>query len=131
MTDSRPTLTLPSRPDRPIGPPPRLGERIVEPPPRPPRPTVTAKRLKVALTLNADELASVPVEDGRPRVKLRIQLPDRKVVADIATKSLKKAQLTIRKAGADNVALVLQGCLLADDTIAEAGLNAQLKAAKP
>jgi hypothetical protein len=39
--------------------------------------------LKVSLVLNPDELAAVPVEDGKPRVKLRIRLPDRKLSADI------------------------------------------------
>jgi hypothetical protein len=71
MTGSRPIVTLPSRPDRPIGRPPTAGERIVAPS-APPRPTLTAKRLKVTLVLNADELAAVPVEDGKPRARLRI-----------------------------------------------------------
>jgi hypothetical protein len=57
-------------------------------------------------------------------------LPDRKLTADIATKSLRKAQTAIREAGADGVALVLQGCLLEGDIVAEAGLSAQPKAAK-
>jgi hypothetical protein len=34
-----------------------------------------------------------------------------------------------REAGADNVALMLQGCLIAGDRVAEAGISAQLKAA--
>jgi len=33
----------------------------------------------------------------------------------------------IREAGADNVALILQGCLAEGDVIAEAGLRAQPK----
>lgn len=116
MTD-RPIITLPTRPSGPIGPPPRPAERIVAPPP--PRPTLTAQRLKITVALNADELLAVPPPDGKPRVRLRIRLPDRKLTADIAAKSLRKAQAAIREAGADTVAL-----------IAEAGLTAQLKAAK-
>ena len=38
--------------------------------------------------------------DGKPRVILRIRLPDRKLSADIAAKSLRKAQEAIREAGA-------------------------------
>jgi hypothetical protein len=55
---------------------------------------------------------------------LHIRLPDRKLSADIAAKSLRKAQAAIREAGADNVTLILQGCLVAGDIIAEAGLSA-------
>lgn len=106
MTGSRPILTLP------------------------PRPTLTANRLKVTLVLDADELLAVHAPDGQPRVRLRIRLPDRKLSADIAAKSLRKAQAAIREAGADAIALILQGCLVEGDVIAEAGLSAQLKAAK-
>jgi hypothetical protein len=91
----------------------------------PTRPTLTAARLKVSLTLNPDELAAVPVEDGKPRVRLRIRLPDRKLSADIATKSLRKAQSAIRASGGDAIALAVRGCLVAGDIIAEAGLSAQ------
>ena len=66
----------------------------------------------------------------RTRVRLRIRLPDRKLTADIAAKSLREAQAAIREAGADAIALVLQGCLVEGDVIAEAGLSAQSKAAK-
>jgi hypothetical protein len=43
---------------------------------------------------------AIPVEDGKPRVRLRIRLPDRKLTADIAAKSLRMAQAAIREAGA-------------------------------
>jgi hypothetical protein len=58
---------------------------------------------------------------------LRVRLPDRKRTGDIAAKSFRKAQAAIREAGADNVALILQGCLAEGDVIAEAGLRAQPK----
>ncbi len=95
MTGSRPTLTLPSH-SGPIAPPSRPGE-----------------------------LLAVPAPDGQPRVRLRIRLPDRKLSVDIAAKSLRKAQAAIREAGADAIALALQGCLVEGDVIAEAGLSAQ------
>jgi hypothetical protein len=60
------------------------------------------------------------------RVALRIRLPDRKLTADIAAKSLRGAGGDPR-GGADAIALVLRGCLVAGDIIAEAGLSAQPK----
>lgn len=93
--------------------------------------TLTAGRLRVSTTLNAAELLAVPAPNGNPRLKLRIRLPDRTVTADIAAKSLRRAQKAVREAGADNIPLVLQGRLAAGDTIAEARLSAQSKAARP
>jgi hypothetical protein len=66
-------------------------------------------------------------------VSLRIRLPDHTLTAEIAANSLRKAQMAIREAGADNnnVTLVLQGHLAAGDVITRAGLSSQPKAAKP
>jgi hypothetical protein len=77
-----------------------------------PRPILTTSRVKVSPTFNAFELLTVPAPEGRPRVALRIGLPRRFVTAEIAAKS-RKAQTAIREAGADNIALVLQGHLTA------------------
>jgi hypothetical protein len=66
-----------------------------------------------------------------PRTVLRITLPDRTVTADIATKSLRRAQKTITDTGAENIAVIIQGALAAGDKISEAGLSAQPKAPKP
>ncbi len=96
-----------------------------------PAPQLTASRLKVTTILNADELLGIAAPDGAPRVVLRVQLPDRTVTADVAAKSVRKAQAAIREAGADSVAVILQGQLTADDRIADAGLSAQLKAPNP
>ena len=49
------------------------------------------------------------------------------MTADIATKSLRKAQTTIRELGGDNVVPMIQGKLVADDRIEEAGVSAQPK----
>jgi hypothetical protein len=94
------TLTLPSRPGTtPL--PPRPGTITL-----PPRPgTLTAGRLKVALVLNAAELNAIKSPKAKPRVTLRIRLADRTLTAEIAAKSLRKAQVTIREAGTDNIAL--------------------------
>jgi hypothetical protein len=92
--------------------------------------TLTAQRLKVTIVLNASEVLHIPAPDGVPRTTMRILLPDRTVTAEIATKSLRKAQAAIRDVGGDGVVVVLQGRLVAGDVIAEAGLAAQLKQPK-
>jgi hypothetical protein len=47
---------------------------------------LTAQRLKVTAELNAAELLAVHAPEGRPRVGLRICLPDRTLTAEIASK---------------------------------------------
>jgi hypothetical protein len=89
---------------------------------------LTSNKLKCTLVLKSEELLSVPAPDGKPRVVLRIKLPDRMLSADIAAKSLRRAQTTIRELGADGVAVILQGTLVANDVIADAGLPAQPRA---
>jgi hypothetical protein len=93
--------------------------------------TLTASRLKVTVVLNAAELSTVSAPQDQQRITLRIRLADRTITAEIAAKSLRKAQNAIREAGADAIVLMLQGRLVAADVIAEAGLSAQPKAAKP
>lgn len=56
---------------------------------------------------------------------------DRVVSADIAARSVRKAQAAIREWGADGLAVILQRALVAGDRFAEAGLSAQRKAPKP
>jgi hypothetical protein len=92
---------------------------------------VTAGKLKVTTLLKAEELLAIPAPDGQPRVNLRVKLADRTLSADIAAKSVRKAQTAIRTNGVDNVVVVLQGVLLAGDVLGEAGLSAQLKTPKP
>ena len=92
-------------------------------------PELAAKRLKVTTTLDPTALLDIPVPEGQPRVTLRVRLPNRTLTADIAAKSLRKAQTAVRDAGAGSVSLVLQGHL-DGDTIAEAGLSSQPRAAR-
>jgi hypothetical protein len=91
---------------------------------------LTANKLKIVLVLKADEFANVPAVDGKPRTVLRITLPDRVVSADVSTKSLRKVHTAIGANGADNMTVLLQGTLVANDVITDAGLSAQLKAKK-
>jgi hypothetical protein len=92
---------------------------------------LSAQKLKVTAVLRPNELLTVPAPEGQARVTLIVAFPDRTVKADIGTKSLRRAQTAIREAGADNVAIILQGTLVAGDVITEAGLSAQPKTPKP
>ena len=89
---------------------------------------LTGRALKCTVALSPAETLAQPVPEGRPRIVLRIRVPDRTVTADIATKSLRRAQATIREAGSDNCVCILQGKLVAGDAVLEAGLSVQLKA---
>ena len=93
--------------------------------------TLTASRLKITTILNPAELNAVRAPQDKQRITLRIRLPDRTITAEIAAKSLRKAQTAIREAGADAIVLMLQGHLVAGDRVAEAGLSAQPKTPKP
>jgi hypothetical protein len=105
------------------------GRAIANPAPEPG--VLAASRLKVTVVLTAAEVLTIPAPEGKPRTALRIALPTRTLVADIAAKSLRKTQTVIRENGADNVAVILQGHLITGDVVAEAGLTAQPKMAKP
>jgi hypothetical protein len=89
---------------------------------------LTSNKLKCTLVLKGEELLTIPAPEGQPRVTLRVKLPDRTISADIATKSLRRAQTAIRELGADGVAVNLQGVLQANDVLADAGLAAQPRA---
>jgi len=91
------------------------------------RTLLTGRALKVTCVLNAAGILDQPVPEGKPRVTLRILTADRTVTADIAAKSLRKAQATIKEHGVEGTVCILQGKLVAGDAIAEAGLSAQPK----
>jgi hypothetical protein len=92
---------------------------------------ISAQKLKITVALRASELAPLAVPNGAPRVVLRIKLPDRTLTADISAKSLRRVQAAISELGAENVACILQGSLVAGDVVAEAGLSGQPKTPKP
>jgi hypothetical protein len=93
-------------------------------------PALTARSLKCTVVLDPAEVVAIPVKDGLPRVLLRIRLPDRTVTADLAAKSVRRAQATIREHGEPGVAAIIQGKLVAGDVLQEAGLAVQPKAPK-
>jgi hypothetical protein len=89
---------------------------------------MSARTLKCTLLLEASELVD---PGGSARVSLQISVAgDRTVTADVASKSVRKCRAVIAEHGADNVALVLQGKLMDDGTVSEAGLVAQPKTPK-
>jgi hypothetical protein len=87
--------------------------------------------LKAVAVLDPAELLDVVVPEGKPRLVLGIRLPNgSSFTADLNAKSVRRAIAAIREHGADTVAVILQGKLEASRII-DAGLSAQLKAAKP
>jgi hypothetical protein len=92
----------------------------------------TARKLKITAVLDAAPFVQmgVPADNVPSRMVLTVAVGGRTVTADLATKSIRKAVKTLVEHGAENVALVLQGALAADNSIEEAGLVAQVKAAQ-
>jgi hypothetical protein len=86
---------------------------------------LSATKLKITCALKPEELLPIPAVNGQQRTTLRIKLPDRTLTAEVATKSLRRAQTQIEELGAENVALILQGVLVAGDVVGDAGLAAQ------
>jgi len=54
-------------------------------------------------------LIAIPTPEGKPRVLLRIRLPDHTITAEVAAKSLRKAQTAIREAGPGSISRVASG----------------------
>lgn len=93
--------------------------------------TLSAKSIKITIVLDPAEVASIPTPEGKPRCLVRISVAGRVVSADLNAKSLRKVIATIRENGPENVAVILQGKLGANDEILEAGLSAQPRTVKP
>jgi hypothetical protein len=87
---------------------------------------LNARTLKCTIVLDPAEVAQLVAPDGQPRVVLAIRLPDRRVTADLAAKSVRRALVTINEHGPDGVSVIVQGKLVGD-TITEAGIMAQPK----
>jgi hypothetical protein len=68
-------------------------------------PSLTARSLKCTIVLGPREIADIG-DVGTPRVVLHVAVDGRNVTADIAAKSLRKAQATISEHGADGVAVI-------------------------
>jgi hypothetical protein len=94
--------------------------------------TTTARKLKVALVIDAAPFATLRIGDNAPaRTEVTVTVGGRTVSADLATKSVRKVIKTLTDHGTDNVVLILQGALSASDRIEDAGITAQVKAPQP
>jgi hypothetical protein len=63
-----------------------------------PQPVLNARALKCTIVLDP-EVAQIVTPDGKPRIVIDIRLPDRRVSADLNTKSVRKAVATISEHG--------------------------------
>jgi hypothetical protein len=93
-------------------------------------PSIPIRALKVTAVLSPELVLALPALEGTSRTKFTITADSGPLTADIATKSLRKVQTAIREAGADKIAVILQG-KLGRDEILEAGLIAQPRTPKP
>jgi hypothetical protein len=90
-----------------------------------------ARKLKATLVLDAQPFASLKIAElVGARTMLVIEVGGRYLRADLNTKSLRRALVTLAEHG-DATTLVLQGVLTASDTLDEAGLSAQVRAKAP
>ena len=89
----------------------------------------TARKLKITTVIDAAPFAALRAvpDDAPARTEITIAVGGRTVSADLATKSIRKAVKTLIDHGTDNVVLILQGALSADNRIEEAGITAQVK----
>jgi len=97
-------------------------------------PTVSARSIKITIVLDPVEVLGVlqqatAIADAR--VPFTIEVEGRKLRTNFSAKSVRKALATLHHNGPEAVVVIIQGKLLRDDTIGEAGLVAQLRAPKP
>jgi hypothetical protein len=94
-----------------------------------PKIVTTAKKLKITVVLDSAPFVQlgVPPDNAPPRTVVSVTVGGRTLVADIATKSIRKTVKALQEHGPENVVLVLQGALGASNAIEEAGITAQVK----
>jgi hypothetical protein len=90
------------------------------------QPILNARALKCTVVLDPAEVAQLVAPNGQPRVVLTVRMPDRRVSADVAAKSVRRALVTIGEHGPDGVSVIVPGRLVGD-SITEAGIMAQRK----
>ena len=79
-----------------------------------PQPVLNARALKCTVVLDPAEVAQLVAPNGKPRVVIDIRLPDRRLPADLAAKSVRRALATIGEHGPDGVAVIIQGKLVGE-----------------
>lgn len=93
----------------------------------------SARKLKITAVLDAAPFVKlgVPPDNAPPRTNLVVTVGDRTLHADLATKSVRKAARTLLEHGEQNITLIIQGSLAADNRVEEAGITAQVKVQSP
>lgn len=88
-----------------------------------------ARKLKITAVLDAAPFMKfgVPPDNAPPRTNLVVTVSDRMLHADVATKSVRKAVKTLLEHREQNITLMIQGSLVADNRVEEAGITAQVK----
>jgi hypothetical protein len=97
-------------------------------------PTLSARAAKVVIVLDPAEVFDVLKQTAAlaaTRVPFAIDIDGWRLRAEFSAKSVRRCLTTLQQNGPEGVAVLVQGKLLRDGTIAEAGLVAQLKAPKP
>jgi hypothetical protein len=90
--------------------------------------TVVARSVKLTIPLEPATVAAlVAPESGPARVKLTVTFDGGALRAEVAAKSVRKAQRVLAENGVDAVFCMLQGRLAAKNEIIECGLVAQMK----
>jgi hypothetical protein len=88
---------------------------------------LNARSAKIVLVLDSAGVLDLAAPEGQARVKLTIGCGAIRYEAEVAAKSVRKAQAAIRTHGPEGVAALLQGKLVSGLQVAEAGLVVQPK----
>ena len=88
-----------------------------------------ARNLKITLVLDPAQVAAqlAPLQRIERRIDLTFAVEGRTLRADFAPRAVRRCYAMIEEHGVDGVAMLVQGKLLRDDTIGDAGLVAQIK----
>jgi hypothetical protein len=94
--------------------------------------TRTARKLRITVMMDAAPFVQmdVPPDIAPSRTTVVVSVAGRTVTADLSTKSIRRAVKALQEHGPDNITLVLQGALAANNHLDEAGLVAKMKTQK-
>jgi hypothetical protein len=91
---------------------------------------LSARSLKIVLVLDPPALAAAlqPYATVEQRIPVTVAVEGRRLTADFAPRAVRRALTSIEEYGTDGVACLIQGKLMPDNSIGDAGLVAQQKA---
>lgn len=93
---------------------------------------LTARNINVQIILDPMQLAGARVRDDAPKMTtMEIAAGGREILADVVTKSLRRAIRNVMEHGSDGVKLIIQGKLTSENSLLDAGFNVQVKDKKP